>query len=67
MSAGGTFSTEVFDTEIMPSSIASVAPILWVANEIELERPRVAYLCRFYSLRKRTCLTQPLVGEAYSN
>lgn len=39
------FSTEVFDNEVVPSSLASIAPILRVATEIEAERPRVAYLC----------------------
>jgi hypothetical protein len=45
-----TFSTEVFDTEVVPSSLASIAPILRVAAEIENERPRVAYLCKVLSL-----------------
>lgn len=45
-----TFSTEVFDTEVVPSSLASIAPILRVAAEIENERPRVAYLCKALSL-----------------
>lgn len=40
-----TFSSEVFDNEVVPSSLASISPILRVANEIEGERPRVAYLC----------------------
>lgn len=42
-----TFSTEVFDNEVVPSSLASIAPILRVAKEIELERPRVAYRCKY--------------------
>ena len=41
------FSTEVFDNEVVPSSLASIAVILRAATEIEAERPRVAYLCRF--------------------
>ncbi|KAJ7297833.1 hypothetical protein O6H91_Y034700 [Diphasiastrum complanatum] len=44
----GTFSTEVFDSQVVPSSLASIASILRVANEIEAESPRVAYLCKSY-------------------
>ncbi|VFQ92373.1 unnamed protein product [Cuscuta campestris] len=48
-----TFSTEVFDTEVVPSSLqSSISPILSVATEIQAERPRVAYLCRFYAFEK---------------
>ncbi|KAL6523086.1 Callose synthase 5 [Orobanche hederae] len=51
-SATTTFSMEVFDNEVVPSSLQSVAPILRVATEIQNERPRVAYLCRFYAFEK---------------
>ncbi|XP_043697795.1 callose synthase 5 [Telopea speciosissima] len=47
-----TFTLEVFDNEVVPSSLGSIAPILRVAAEIESERPRVAYLCRFYAFEK---------------
>ncbi|XP_075501475.1 callose synthase 5-like isoform X1 [Primulina tabacum] len=48
-----TFSMEVFDNEVVPSSLqSSIAPILRVATEIQNERPRVAYLCRFYAFEK---------------
>ncbi|EPS63966.1 hypothetical protein M569_10816, partial [Genlisea aurea] len=47
-----TFSLEVFDNEVVPSSLQSIAPILRVAAEIQNERPRVAYLCRFYAFDK---------------
>lgn len=40
------FSTEVFDNEVVPYSLASIAPILRAAKEIEHERPRVAYHCK---------------------
>ncbi|KAM7257949.1 hypothetical protein ACFE04_013690 [Oxalis oulophora] len=46
------FSTEVFDKEVVPSSLGSIAPILRIASEVENERPRVAYLCRFYAFEK---------------
>ena len=41
-----TFSMEVSDNEVVPSTLSSIAPILCVAAEIEPERPRVAYLCK---------------------
>ncbi|XP_031263321.1 callose synthase 5 isoform X2 [Pistacia vera] len=47
-----TFSTEVFDNEVVPSSLGSIAPILRIATDVESERPRVAYLCRFYAFEK---------------
>ncbi|KAG5246140.1 callose synthase [Salix suchowensis] len=40
------------DSELVPSSLASIAPILRLANEIEEENPRVAYLCRFSAFEK---------------
>ncbi|EXB92389.1 hypothetical protein L484_021373 [Morus notabilis] len=33
-----------FDSELVPSSLTSIAPILRVANEIQKENPRAAYL-----------------------
>ncbi|KAM7275814.1 hypothetical protein ACFE04_017680 [Oxalis oulophora] len=46
------FSTEVFDNEVVPSFLGFITPILRIASEIENERPRVAYLCRFYAFEK---------------
>ncbi|KAK7333648.1 hypothetical protein VNO80_30425 [Phaseolus coccineus] len=40
------------DSEIVPSSLAVLAPILRAALEIEEENPRVAYLCRFHAFEK---------------
>lgn len=39
--------SSTIDSELVPSSLAVIAPILRVANEIERENPRVAYLCKF--------------------
>ncbi|PKA48278.1 Callose synthase 5 [Apostasia shenzhenica] len=47
-----TFSMEVFDNEVVPPALNGIAPILRVAAEIEPERPRVAYLCRFFAFEK---------------
>ncbi|XP_058195359.1 callose synthase 7 [Rhododendron vialii] len=40
------------DSELVPPSLAFIAPILRVANEIEKDNPRVAYLCRFHAFEK---------------
>ncbi|CAI9275362.1 unnamed protein product [Lactuca saligna] len=38
---------DAVDSELVPSSLAAVGPILRVANEIEMDNDRVAYLCMF--------------------
>ncbi|PIA43604.1 hypothetical protein AQUCO_01900181v1 [Aquilegia coerulea] len=58
-----TFSLEVFDNEVVPSSLQSIVPILRVATEIENERPRVAYLCRFYAFEKAHRLDPSSTGR----
>ncbi|GMI67455.1 glucan synthase-like 11 [Hibiscus trionum] len=40
------------DSELLPSSLTSIAPILRVANAIEKDNPRVAFLCRFHAYEK---------------
>ncbi|GJW18744.1 callose synthase 5 [Tanacetum coccineum] len=57
-----TFSMEVFDNELVPSSLPQIAPIIRVANEFQSRRPRVAFLCRQYALEIANSLDESSSG-----
>ncbi|KAB1200214.1 Callose synthase 7 [Morella rubra] len=63
-STSGTKPPGAVDGVPVPSSLASIAPILRVADEIQKENhPRVAFLCRYYAFERANELDPTSTGR----